>query len=50
MAKLDMRLVSMGIPEEWLVRDETVVDLSEPCGEPPEVREWRMIVAFLNNC
>jgi hypothetical protein len=49
MARLDTRTVAEGIPEEWLANDE-VAPLQEPEYETPEMREWRMIVAFLANC
>jgi hypothetical protein len=41
-------MVSMGIPEEWLVRDEAA-ELPESFTEPPEVRELRMMAALLDN-
>ena len=50
MARLDTRSIT-GIPEEWLASDSSAelpeFDLG---GESAEIREWRMIVAFLQNC
>jgi hypothetical protein len=42
-------MVSEAIPREWLLDDEPV-ELPNFEGESPELREWRMVVAFLNNC
>jgi hypothetical protein len=49
MARLDTRIVSAAIPEDWLVSDERG-ELAEISDESPELHEWRMIVAFLQNC
>ena len=49
MARLDTRVVSEAIPEEWL-KSSDPMEFPELAGETPETREWRMIVAFLANC
>lgn len=49
MARLDTRVISEAIPEEWLASSEPV-EFPELAGETPEMREWQMIAAFLANC
>ena len=52
MARLDTRIISDAIPEEWLMASDAAEtpELLELQGETREMREWRMIVAFLSNC
>jgi hypothetical protein len=49
MARLDTRSVGEGVPLEWVL-DEEPFEAPDQCSEGGELREWRMIVAFLQNC